>query len=86
MPGRPPTKAITMAMMNEAYRPTCGSTPAMIEKAIASGISASATTMPANTSLRGFMNHSRRYWAKSKRERGADVEVGLAVICTCGVP
>src|SRR3989338_8432265 len=46
MPGRPPTKAITTAIQKEAYRPTLGSTPAMIEKAMASGISASATTRP----------------------------------------
>ena len=52
MPGRPPTKAMTMVIQNEAYKPTLGSTPAMIEKAIASGIRASATTMPARTSLR----------------------------------
>ncbi|MCY1538967.1 hypothetical protein D9M68_745330 [compost metagenome] len=50
MPGRPPTKAITTAIQKEAYRPTLGSTPAMIEKAMASGISASATTRPASTS------------------------------------
>ena len=50
--GRPPTNAMTHAMMNAENRPTCGSTPAMIEKAIASGISASATTSPPSTSVR----------------------------------
>ena len=48
--GRPPTKAITTAIQNEAYNPTWGSTPAMIEKAMASGIRARATTIPARTS------------------------------------
>ena len=33
----------------------------MMEKAIASGISASATTVPAITSRRGFENHSWKY-------------------------
>ena len=45
--GRPPTKAIVTAMVKEANRPIRGSTPAMIENEIASGISASATTRPA---------------------------------------
>ena len=60
MPGRPPAKAITTAMLNEAYNPTLGSTPAIIEKAIASGISARATTSPARTSPRMFENQSFR--------------------------
>jgi hypothetical protein len=59
MPGRPPVKAITTAMQNEAYRPTFGSTPAMIENAMASGIRASATTSPASRSLRMFENPVR---------------------------
>ncbi len=50
--GRPPRKAMVTAMVNEANRPTRGSTPAMIENEIASGISASATTRPASTSVR----------------------------------
>src|SRR5690554_138991 len=37
IPGRPPTKAIITAIQKEAYRPTLGSTPAIMEKAIASG-------------------------------------------------
>jgi len=37
-------------MTNEENSPTRGSTPAMIENEIASGMSASATTSPASTS------------------------------------
>ncbi len=37
--GRPPTKAVITAIEKDAYSPTFGSTPAMMEKAIASGIS-----------------------------------------------
>ena len=55
--GRPPIKAITTAIENEAYSPTCGSTPAIIEKAIASGISAKPTTIPAKISARTLENH-----------------------------
>ncbi len=58
MPGLPPATDITTAIQNEAYRPTIGSTPAMIEKAIASGISASATVIPASTSPLIFESHS----------------------------
>ena len=50
--GRPPRKAIDTAMVNEANSPMRGSTPAMIENEIASGIRASATTRPARTSVR----------------------------------
>jgi hypothetical protein len=52
MAGRPPTIAMVTAMVKDANRPTLGSTPAMIENEIASGISASATTRPASTSVR----------------------------------
>ena len=52
MPGLPPISAIVIAIATDANRPTRGSTPAMIEKPIASGISASATTIPAITSRR----------------------------------
>ena len=48
--GRPPRNAIATAMTNDENRPRRGSTPAMIEKAMASGISAMATTSPASTS------------------------------------
>ena len=60
IPGRPPTKLITTAIQNDAYKPTFGSTPAIIEKAIASGIKASATTKPDNVSPRILENHSSR--------------------------
>src|SRR3546814_16826873 len=39
------------AIVNDANSPTRGSTPAMIENEIASGISANATTSPAKTSV-----------------------------------
>ncbi|GAA3321446.1 hypothetical protein GCM10020331_037320 [Ectobacillus funiculus] len=50
--GVPPTKAITIATQNEAYKPTIGFTPAIIEKPITSGIKANDTTIPANISVR----------------------------------
>jgi hypothetical protein len=40
-----------MAIQKEAYSPTLGSTPAIIENAIASGMRAKATTLPANKSF-----------------------------------
>ena len=43
------------AIVNEANSPTRGSTPAMIENEIASGISARATTRPARTSVRSIL-------------------------------
>ena len=46
------------AIQKEAYNPTIGSTPAIIEKAIASGIKAMATTIPAKISPLIFPNHS----------------------------
>ena len=49
---------MTTAMINEAYNPTIGSTPAMIENEIASGINASATTIPANIFVPGAVSHS----------------------------
>ena len=49
--GRPPVTAMVTAIVNDANSPTRGSTPAMIENEIASGISASATTRPASTSV-----------------------------------
>jgi len=58
IPGRPPTKAIVTAIEKEAYSPTLGSTPAIIEKAIAYGIRAKATTIPAKISPRIFPNQS----------------------------
>ena len=67
MPERPPTKAMTIAMLKEAYSPTLGSTPAMIENAIASGIKASATTTPASKSFRMFPSQLR-FTSKSYKE------------------
>src|SRR5699024_3093620 len=58
IPGRPPTKAMMTAIQKEAYKPTIGSTPARMEKAIASGIKAKATTVPARISALIFENHS----------------------------
>lgn len=43
---------------NEAESPTLGSTPAMIENEIASGIRASATTRPDKMSAFGFDSHA----------------------------
>lgn len=62
--GRPPTIEITTAMVNDANSPTPGSTPAMIENEIASGINASATTRPARTSVRATRgeNPGSRQW------------------------
>src|SRR5690606_4215904 len=50
--GRPPRNATVTAIVNDVNRPTRGSTPAMTEKAIASGTSASPTTSPPSTSVR----------------------------------
>jgi hypothetical protein len=44
-------------MQKEAYKPTIGLTPARIEKAIASGISATATVIPDKISVRVLENH-----------------------------
>src|SRR3954467_14299061 len=52
MAGGPPRNAMDTAIVKEANRPIRGSTPAMIEKEMASGISASATTRPPRTSMR----------------------------------
>ena len=57
--GRPPRKAIETAIVNDANSPTRGSTPAMIENEIASGMSASATTSPARTSVRSMRGERR---------------------------
>ena len=46
IPLLPPTSAIVIDKQNAPKRPTLGSTPAMPEKAIASGIIAKATTKP----------------------------------------
>src|SRR4051794_39898681 len=56
--GRPPTNAMVTAIVNDANRPIAGSTPAMIENEMASGISARATTSPASTSVRNTFGDS----------------------------
>ena len=58
MAGRPPKNAIETAIQKDAYKPTCGSTPAIAENAIDSGINAKPTTKPAKTSVRILENHS----------------------------
>src|SRR6202012_1869765 len=59
--GRPPVNAMVTAMVTVENRPTRGSTPAMTENAMASGISASATTRPAKTSVRSpAMDRTRK--------------------------
>ncbi|GAB4004751.1 hypothetical protein GCM10029992_50660 [Glycomyces albus] len=75
MAGRPPRSAIEQAMTNEANNPTRGSTPAMIENAIASGIRASATRSPASSSVRrngasglGIVNRARRNTGKEAED------------------
>ena len=50
--GRPPVIEMVTAMVNEANSPTRGSTAAMIENEMASGMRARATTSPASTSIR----------------------------------
>src|SRR3546814_20501465 len=60
IPGRPPVKAITTEIQNAAYKPTFGSTPAITEKAIASGTRARATTTPASQSPLTLQNQSSR--------------------------
>ena len=53
-------RAVMTAIEKEAYRPTFGSTPAMMEKAMASGMRASATTKPASKSPRMLDSQSWR--------------------------
>ncbi|RMD72343.1 MAG: hypothetical protein D6822_01470 [Cyanobacteria bacterium J149] len=45
-------------MIKDAYKPTLGSTPAIMENAIASGIRAKPTTAPAKISALTLKNHS----------------------------
>jgi hypothetical protein len=68
--GRPPVNAMVTAIVKEAKRPTRGSTPAMIENEIASGMSARATTRPASTSVRATRGLSQ---AGRGRESGEDM-------------
>ena len=82
MAGRPPTIAVVTAMVKEANRPTRGSTPAMIENAMASGISASATTTAASTSVpssRGLRRVRRTdcRWSGVRAGGGAAGKAGM---------
>ncbi|GAB7036769.1 hypothetical protein JCM9533A_06160 [Catenuloplanes niger JCM 9533] len=66
------------AIVNDANSPTRGSTPARTENEIASGISASATTSPASTSVRstaGEDSHAGRDGREPRAvaERGEDI-------------
>ncbi|GGO68873.1 hypothetical protein GCM10012276_03720 [Nocardioides deserti] len=77
--GRPPRNEIATAIVNDANSPTRGSTPAMIENEIASGISARATTRPARTSvrsMRGDRSAVRTLGSAGSAEAGTDVEDG----------
>ena len=58
IPVLPPTNEMVTAIQKVAYSPTVGSTPAITEKAIASGINAKATTIPDNTSPLTLENQS----------------------------
>lgn len=69
---RPPTTEIVTAMVNEANRPTAGSTPAMIENEIASGMSASPTTRPASTSVRQAFGSESQAGAGGRSREAAD--------------
>ena len=82
MAGRPPTIAVVTAMVKDANSPTRGSTPAMIENAMASGISASATTTAASTSVpssRGLRRVRRTdcRWSGVRAGGGAAGKAGM---------
>ena len=82
MAGRPPTIAVVTAMVKDANSPTRGSTPAMIENAMASGIRASATTTAANTSVpssRGLRRVRRTdcRWSGVRAGGGAAGKAGM---------
>lgn len=80
MAGRPPTTAIVTAMVNEANSPALGSTPAMMENEIASGINARATTSPASTSV---FNRGRDLRAASADVPGSPAWRACGVDITC---
>jgi hypothetical protein len=56
---RPPVMEMTTAITKLEKRPTRGSTPARMEKLIASGMRVSATTRPARTSVRATIGDSQ---------------------------
>src|SRR5680860_927559 len=76
--GRPPRNEMETAIVKDAKRPRRGSTPAMIEKEMASGISARATTSPASTSVRSILGERN-----ALRTVGADVSVGACKVLGC---
>jgi hypothetical protein len=78
--GRPPVKAMVTAIVNEANRPTRGSTPARIENEIASGINASATTSPARTSVRSTRGDESQTGRDSRGGRTADNREDIRLI------
>ena len=74
--GRPPRKEIATAIVKEANSPTLGSTPAMIEKEIASGIRARATTSPARTSVRSILGERSALRTVGSRSAGSITRAG----------
>ncbi|GAA1438911.1 hypothetical protein GCM10009641_45310 [Mycobacterium cookii] len=72
------------AIVKEANRPMRGSTPAMIENEIASGISASATTRPASTSVRSIFGERRA--ARTLGSTVAGGAIGSVAADTRGKP
>lgn len=85
---RPPTTEITTAMVKDANRPMAGSTPAMIENEIASGISASATTRLTRISVRQtFGLFSQSGLRPRSRAAGDRTEVDKSGYLSCsGTP
>ena len=75
MAGRPPVNAMVTAMVNAENSPTRGSTPAMTENAMASGISASATTSPPRTSMPSSLG-----WRSVRSTDWRSSGVGAAVV------
>ncbi len=80
---RPPTMEIVTAMVNEAKRPMAGSTPAMIENEIASGISASATTRPPRTSVRQTFGSDSQSGFRPRRTAAGVMTEEDKVVSTC---
>lgn len=60
-----------MAMQKDAYKPTCGETPAMIENAMASGINANATASPDKISALGLASQFCEKFLIEKAENKA---------------
>lgn len=72
------------AITKLANSPTRGSTPVMMEKAMASGISASATTSPDSTSMRatrGLIHAGRRQVLGRQMTPHASVTSTTPVAC-----